>query len=244
MILINRIPYLSIKEDQGMPSLLLDIISSVFDKKDQDYINLSELKKGKISTQLSDILKVDIKKHTNGELMNILKSSLPLDYYFRKRRFIYLLRKPAPDIINNYGKKHSTLTLNKIASTLPFNTEEFANSVNSLIQTGLIQISIIPQSKGFGFKIIPINNNSTNEKEELKRAYIVLSKGKSYVKIFELRRFLNWSVNQFDNTIQKLWDKGDIELQESNPALLSDSEKTDSYRDKNNGLRILLIWRT
>ncbi|NLV26562.1 MAG: hypothetical protein GXY48_05280 [Methanomicrobiales archaeon] len=228
-----------------MPSQLLDILSYVFYKKNQDYINLSELKIGKTAIQLSDTLKINIKNHSNGELMNIIKPMLPSNYIFGKKgRSIYLFRKPPQDIIYDYTLKHSTLTLNRIASILPFTKEEFTLSVNTLIQNGQIKISIISQSKGFGCKIIPISYKKlTDEKEELKKAYDSLLKGKSYVKIFELRRYVNWSKEQFDSTIQKLWDDKVIELQESNPALLNDDEKKDSYRDKNNGLRILLIWR-
>lgn len=246
-----------------MSSQLLDKLSSIFDKKAQDYINLSELKNKEHATQLSKILDINIKKHSNGELMNIIKPLLPLEYSFKtKGKSIYLLRKTIPDIIYSYAKKHSSLTLNQIAPNLKFlYKDEFAISVNTLIQNRQIEISIILQSKGFGCKIIPFDHyKSINDTEEvtvepvltplshspenkLKSAYLKLLKGRSYVKIFELRRYVNWSKNQFDSAIQKLWDDKIIELQESNPALLSDDEKRDSYRDKNNGLRILLIWR-
>lgn len=222
-----------------------DIVTPLLDKKNTDYINLSDLKKGKIASQLSKILGINIKKHSNGELMNIIKSLLPSEYYFKKKgRSLYLLKKPSSEIVYFYAKKHPTLTPNSICSKLPFSREEFAYSVNTLLKEGSIEISIISQSKGFGFKITPIDReNKDNKKDELRRAYLRLLKGKSHVEIFELRRYLNWSREQFDFTIQKLWEGGVVELQESNPALLSDEEKKDSYRDKNNGLRILLVWR-
>jgi hypothetical protein len=228
-----------------MPSQLLEVLSSAFEKENIEYIKISDLKKGKIATQLSENLNENIRQHNNGELMNLIIPLLSEKFHFGKKgKSIYLFNKRSEDIIYNYAIKHSKLTLNQISTYLPFSKEEFANSVNILIKEGSIEISIIPQSNGYGCKIIPIGNRvAINEDEEFKKAYIELLKGKSYVKIFELRRYLNWPIRKFDVMIEKLWDDGIVELQASDPNLLIDEEKTDSYLDKNNRLRILIVWR-
>jgi len=95
-----------------MPPQLLELISSAFDKKNQDYINISEWKEKETATQLSKILDVNIKKFKHKELKNVIEPLLPSEYNFRKKRSIYIFRKSTLDIIYSYAVKHPTFTLN------------------------------------------------------------------------------------------------------------------------------------
>jgi hypothetical protein len=236
-----------------MQSQLSEVLIKFFNEKKRDYFTITELK-DELSKPLSNILGVNIKKATQVVIRDSIDPYLTSEYSIKKvGRSIFLKKSPILDIDLNFARKYPKLTLNEIYSKLPLTQEEFANAINKYIKSGAIEISIIPQSKGLGVKIIPkdIKNitipkdikSKINEEEEIKKAYSEISHGRNHVKIFELRRYLKWPEKQFDMAIQKLWEEGVVDLQASSQNLLNNEEQRDSYRDKNNTLRILLLWR-
>jgi len=179
---------------------------------------------------------------SNREFVVLIEPLLPEEYsVYKKGIRIYLLRTSVQDCILSYIADKSPITVKKINAYLPFRREEIADTITNLVHSGAINLKIIVQTNDYGI-LLDVKTELTSS-DAIKKAYDLIRKEKNYVKIFELRRYLNWSKERFDSHLQALWDTGAIELQASDPLLLDDDQRRDSYMDKNRTLRILLIWR-
>jgi hypothetical protein len=236
-----------------MSSDLFKEFPRFFETNKHDFISFTNLK-AKHSGLLSEIVGINISTINQEELEDKLKPHLPSGFSItHKGNSRYLYRLPITDFIINYACIHPALTINKMYPHLKMRREEFSAAIDAIIKSGTVDIFIVPQKNGFGVRIIPKDiskgmrpeeiNTINDEIEEIKRAYSKISRGRNYVKIFEIRRYLKWPVEKFDKAIQKLWDDGVIDLQASSQNLLDKEEQRDSYLDKNNTLRILLLWR-
>lgn len=217
-----------------------DILSTVFDKYKKDYLTITQLKKS-FPKGVERILGHQVKKLNNKEFIDSIKPLLPNTYFIHKKgNSIYLLRAPIQDIILSYITQRSPISIRNVSKYLPFQKGQIAEAVNNLARSGAIELQIVAP-KDFNVQIlIPERPDSTLE---IKKPYDIIRKDRNYVKIYELRRYLNWPKQAFDSCIQSLWDAGVIELQASDPQLLTEDQRRDSYMDKTHTLRILLIWR-
>lgn len=225
-----------------MESTIIEALEKIFEKQKKDYLPFSQLKKF-LPASVITYLSINIKKISQKDLELHISPHLPPEYSFcKKRNTRYLLRRSVKDIVKYYLKANPDLTLNQVFSRLPFQRHEIAEMVNTLVEEGDAVIIAIPQTNSFGMNV-KVKEKGSYSVEEFRKGFQITSNGKSYVKIYELRRFLSWPTNEFDSCLQSLWDEGIIELQVSDPSLLTQEQQRDSYKDKSNTLRILLLWR-
>ena len=218
-----------------------DILIKVFEKHKKDLITITQLKKS-LPKDVDQILGLPVKKTNNKEFVCHIIPLLPNGYsIYKKGNRMSLLRGSIQDYILSYVIDKSPVTVKKLSAYLPFRKEEIADTVTALVYTGAINLKIIVQNGDYGIRLDAKKGSAPSD--DLKKAYDIVRKEKKYVKIYELRRYLNWSMERFDSCIQSLWDAGVIELQASDPLLLDEDQRRDSYMDKNRTLRILLIWR-
>ncbi|MDX8550285.1 hypothetical protein KHC33_11990 [Methanospirillum sp. J.3.6.1-F.2.7.3] len=234
-----------------MDSSFSDILENIFEKQKKDYLTFTSLK-SRLPASIKSVVSIDVKKTSNKDLEEIIKPYLPAGYIiYVKGNTRYLFRKSLQEVIISYLKANPNLSLNQVKANLPFKREELAEIINNLVDTGNAKTFIIAKKDGFGTRISIIDKNPDIKKNEniaytpeaFKEGFNAINKGKPYIKIFELRRFLAWPSSSFDTCMQSLWDAGVIELQASDPSLLTADQQRDSYRDKSNTLRILLFWR-
>jgi hypothetical protein len=228
-----------------MQSVLSEELTRFFDKEKRDYSSFTALK-SRISKRLSEITGSTITTKTPQQrIRDLIGPALGPEYTITKKaRTLYLVRGSMTGIVIRYLKAHPDTTLKQAYRYMPFSREEFAGLLNTVIDSGDISVRITPQAKDFGLKFDqkPVQSKGT-WKEEIRTAYARLSRGRSYITVYELRRDLNWPRPRFDAAIQGLWEEGTVELQASSQNLLTDDEREDSYRDRNDTLRILLFWR-
>lgn len=229
-----------------MDPVFTDILERIFDKQKKDFISFSSLKKS-LPASARSILHIDVKKASLKDLEAHITPYLPPGYSITKKGNVrYLLRRPLSDILVSYLKNNPDCTLNQAKKNLPFQPKVLVETINDLVERGIIRLLIVQQTKTFGIKCKVITKDVTpvsHSKEDFIQAIHTVLNGKPYVKIFELRRFLSWPAYEFDAMLQSLWNAGVIELQVSDPSLLTDDEQRDCYRDKKNTLRVLLFWR-
>ena len=218
-----------------------DILATVFDKHKKDYLTITQIKKS-LPKGVEQILGLQVKKITNTEFIERLKPQLSDTYSIHKKgNSTYLLRAPIQDIILSYITQRSPISIRMVSKNLRFQKGQIAEALNNLARSGAIELQIVAQSKDFNVQIlVPEKPDSSLE---IKKAYNIIRKDRNYVKIYELRRYLNWPRQAFDSYIQSLWNAGVIELQASDPQLLTEDQRGDSFMDTNHTLRILLIWR-
>ncbi|MCA1915885.1 hypothetical protein [Methanospirillum hungatei] len=218
-----------------------DILNQIFDKQKRDYLTITELKTS-LPKNIENFLGPQPKKGTNKKFIERLKPHLSEAYTKHKKgASTYLLRAPIQDIIHAYIVQKTSVSIRNVSKKLPFQKELIADALNALVQSGAIQLKIVPTSRDYMIQILVPER--PDPFREIKKAYDTIRMGKNYVKIFALRRFLNWPKHVFDSVIQSLWDAGVVELQASDPYLLTEDQRADSYMDKTHTLRILLIWR-
>ncbi len=218
-----------------------DILTQLFDKQKRDYLTITQLKKS-LPKGVERILGHQVKKLNNKEFIDSIKPFLPNTYSIQKKgNRTYLLRAPIQDIILAYIAQRSPISIRNVSKYLPFKKGEIADTINTLARSGAIELQIVAQSKDFNVHILVHENPDFSL--EIKKAYDIIRKDRNYVKIYELRRYLKWPKNVFDSCIQSLWDTGVVELQASDPQILTEDQRIDSYMDTNHTLRILLFWR-
>ncbi|WP_319579498.1 hypothetical protein [uncultured Methanospirillum sp.] len=193
-----------------------------------------------------------LKNSEDQDVIKIINSIKPQPFIYTKifprgeRKYIstYTPIELCLQCITEYPQ----LTINQISTKLPFKKEELTQILNVLIKEGKIGIEIelkVGNRSKWVFKlkseVTPITNYNS-DRTELKRAYDNLERGRGYVEIYEIREHLKWERDQFDNLLETLWVQGDIVLQTSNQESLTQKQRDDSFLDRENTLRILLLW--
>ncbi len=224
-----------------MDCTLQDILTQLFDKQKRDYITITQLKTS-LPRDVEKILGPRVKNVTNKKFIERIKPHLSEPYTIHKKGAgTYLLRAPIQEIIHAYIAQKAPVSIRNVSKKLPFQKGQIAEAVNALAQSGAIQLQIVAQSRDYTVQFfVPERSDPTLV---IKKAYDIIRKDRNYVKIYELRRYLNWPKQVFESAIQSLWDAGIVELQASDPLLLTEDQRSDSYMDTTHTLRILLIWR-
>lgn len=242
-----------------MNTAVTEAITTIFEKRKKNFITFTQLRTD-LPENVCNMLSIPLQRSTNREIEAYIRPHLPPGCsLYKTGNRTYLLQNSAQDIILAFIKSKPTLTLDQIKSRLPFKREEVTNLINDLNAQGRVIIRIKTLSSSFGIQVIPQDPPSpvphkgspetkvpAERKEngaDFREGYDTIRRGRSYVKIFELRRYLSLPQDEFDSEIQSLWDQGVIELLASDPSLLKEEERRDSYRDKSNTLWILLTWK-
>jgi len=70
-----------------------------------------------------------------------------------------------------------------------------------------------------------------------------LDHGKIFVRIFEVRRKLVWSVERFDSMLVKLMDEAVIQLHAGDNTTMTKEDIRDSFIDDNGFIHFTMTWR-
>ena len=84
---------------------------------------------------------------------------------------------------------------------------------------------------------------SQNDRVLFKEAFDALDRGRIFVRIFEVRRKLNWPCEKFDTMLVKLRDEAVIQLHAGDNTSMKKDEIQDSFIDDNGFLHITMTWR-
>ena len=83
-----------------------------------------------------------------------------------------------------------------------------------------------------------------NEHIQLFReAFDSLDRGKIFVRIFEVRRKLGWSVERFDAMLEYLRDEAIIQLHAGDNTSMTKEDILDSFIDENGFIHFTMTWR-
>ena len=172
-----------------------------------------------------------IKKYPNKSHLQI-KNALPI------------VPKTTIQILNRLiADRKITVSFNE--STSPFTpklsmSESATGTVNDSKKDSKSNQTNIPKKSTLSETTNPPSQQKSSV--QFKDAYFKLVKGRRFVKIYEIRRALNWDRDSFDRLIEKLRDDGQIFLQQADISKMGENDIKDSFIDENNILMILVTW--
>jgi hypothetical protein len=182
----------------------------------------------------------------------------------RGGRYVYLsLRLPEESLLFRLLLKRAGKTPS--ANNTPFRKEEFVDVLNRLIAQGKIFVRLNKDCKPLLFpahgtceaaaeaeaeklseKKKTIETGETEERksiseERFENAYRELEMGKFFVRVCDIRRYLDWG-REFDRMTAELRDAGKIQLQSGDTAYFGERDIADSFIDENGFRMLTLMW--
>jgi hypothetical protein len=130
----------------------------------------------------------------------------------------------------------------------PLKDDERQNGLNQLVDDGLVKIKLnkgllpcVFRANGEGVVTQPPVGPITEE--AFRAAFQELERGKSYVRICDMRRRLNWTEQEFDTKLKKLRDEGKIQLQVGDIDFFNEQDLRESFVDENGFRMLKIVWR-
>lgn len=119
--------------------------------------------------------------------------------------------------------------------------------LNSMITEGRVRVEI---SGAYSIKLtlpaLPVADPGITRDDDLmqlEKAFSLVSRGRVFVGIYEVRRSLGWSRERFDSALELLRRQGVVQLHAGDNSGLKPDEVEDSYIDTNRFLCITMTWR-
>ena len=132
---------------------------------------------------------------------------------------------------------HPEMSVIELAKELSLKKNEFFDAINYCLQIDAVSVHVFLNDPEIDFKFFIANEKT------LKVGYDALhSDHAEYVMIHRLRHHLNWSRDAFDSLLDNLEKVGVIQLQASDPGLLTAEEQKDIYV-RNDAQKMLLYWQ-
>ena len=222
--------------ERSVTEELLDILK----KKNTDYIRLSTLPDGFMkrlglakSPKVSRIA-AKLSPHLGNDL--VIKNVAASKYLALKLPDEVLLCR----IVEKNNGKIPRM------DRIPFRKDDFFHILNQLIEKGAARHTYVKTRNDYSAVISFEEDSSTPPAASeggFKAAYQALERGKSYVRICDMRRYLNWTVQEFDEMLTGLRDSGRIHLEDGAPSGFTEEDIRDSFIDESEFRRLIIVWR-
>ena len=232
------------------------------DKSIVDVIqSLLEKNKGFMTVKrLSDSIGIDgkrelgIRKGESGKVIRRkIEQSSGDSFMFRmKGRSVYILEpcEPSEFVLGLLSEKKAFDT--RLVRALPFTKAEFASVVNELVDEGRAVVrlndDLVPKiyRAGGGVRAARYAGGSDDAgeytREKFREAFENSDKGRTFVRIFRMRRYLGWPREVFDDMVRKLRNEGAIFVHRAEPTVLKPDEFDDGFLDEYGDMNGTVTW--
>lgn len=134
---------------------------------------------------------------------------------------------------------------------IPFSKAEFVALLNELIEEGRAVVKI---SEDFAMKIYRTDgmkavqsadvsvDDGEYTRDRFREAFENSDKGRSFVRIFKMRRYLGWPREVFDNMVRELRNNEVIFVHRADPTVLSPDEYDDGFFDEYGHMNGTVTW--
>jgi len=234
--------------EQNMTEQLVKFLQ----EKKVDFVTLSKLP-ASLKKQLGLI--------SGAKAADVVKSLTPhlsgrLEIRKKSNSTYLLLKQPLDDVLLRVLSPRGGETVGKLKMKVPFKPDEVGEALNQLVDKGSIKIklnkSLLPcvyPAEGEGnVKKDTVTDPSVDPRvivgeEPFRVAFRKLAGGKSYVRICDMRRCLNWSAQDFDAMLKKLRNAGQLQLQEGDTDFFTKQDIDESFVDENGFRMLTMKWR-
>ena len=221
-------------------------LAGVLKKKKADYISFGKLY---VTLPAALSMQLGLTSGSNGtQIAKILSPHLGDDLAIRNgARSKYLAFKLPDEILLSRIVKKNNGKIPRM-DWIPFKKDEFFGILNRLIEQGAIRHKYVKKQNSY----VPIlalvegprlSKNANVSEEKFKTAYQELERGKFYVRICDIRRYLNWTVLEFDAMLTGLRDSGKIQLETGDTDFFTKEDICESFVDENGFRRLTMVWR-
>jgi len=226
-------------------------ILSYFNKINKDYCTLAQIRNGltKESRMQTGITQKTPPTIVKKKLLPYLKKDVCITNGYKSNLFITKKIGDEKLIINAIEKKPQSSASLKLHFPIPNN--RLVIILSQLISSGQLKVELDQNHK----VKLSVSQNAINiadtvtidrivdDRILLKQAHDAVCNGRTYVRIHEIRDYLNWSKERFDLTLESLARDYAIQLHYGDPSLLTAEELKHSYLDNDGEICITLTWR-
>ena len=187
---------------------------------------------------------------TVGSLQAILNPLLGNQLKIFRKRTVYLgLNQSSTDFILNVLDRDKGNSFKQLNRNLPFTIGELTASLNQLLEGGKIYTILRKTDQ------LPLFLNrlcadkkmdvslEKNERQDFHNAYQEIGKGHGFVRLYQLKAYLEWSEKKFKNVLRELMSHYDIELHPGDPTSLNEKQLKNSFIDTDGELYLTVSWR-
>ena len=231
---------------------IADFIQGILDKhngfmKVKDIVPL-------ISIDMKRKLCLKGKKTSAAAVIKRLENVLADEFIFRKSgntKYIFTPCLPS-DIVMSFLKSGEPVSPKALVKRLPFTKSEFADIISRLEASGkIITIYNEKLEASIVMNDLSLENGQTENQQELsgeytpekfREAFEKSDKGRTFVRIFKMRRYLRWPREVFDNMVMALLREGKIFVHPAEPTVLKPDEYEDSFMDEFGDMNGTVTW--
>lgn len=227
---------------------IVDQLIALLEKKNRDFLPLKSVRDALPAAVLRDLnlkrrvssvsdIRTQLEPHLNQQLMLI-----------EGPRTTYLgYRMSTETLILKQLRKKPGLSSRQLKQQLPFKETAFIQALNRLLSSSKLRCQLKPSTHIALLEAVQGADETTDseridDKTTFENAFKTVGRGKQFVRIHQIRGYLNWDDERFDAVLEKLKSEFSIQLHAGDPSLLTEEELRDSYRDKKGRLRITINW--
>lgn len=218
-------------------------------KRNRDYLTVRSVRDALSSRQLKQL---DLVKGKSSVAMVIDKLRPYFKETFREfvgPRTVYIgFNLSIEELIIRKLAKNGALSSKQLRNQLPIKNREFILEINRLLSSARITCTLNEKSHlPVSFRVsdpAKLQEVVSGENDALlfENALKKIGKGSHFVRIHEIRDYLNWPRSRFNSVLERLKAELAIQLQGGDPSLLTEAELKHSYVDEKGRVRITVTW--
>ena len=228
---------------------LEDLINEILANNSKPYMTVTQLLNAikKNESRLESF--VEIRK---DNIENLVGNK----FTFVKKRAKYIVKPcEAADLVLAELSKTSGKSPKQIALVMPFTKKDCQKVINELIEEGRAKIILNEALEPRIFladsktktrtenpTVVPEKTNKQYTREEFKKAFDKLDKGRIFVRICDLRKELKWPREIFDEMLVNLRDEEIIAMRIGDASLMTQEEVENCFVDENNFRMGTVTW--
>lgn len=196
------------------------------------------------------------KKSSPSKILNVLEPLLGDSLKtFKGPRSLYIgFNITSENMILDFIKTSPGISTKQLGNKLPMLKKEYLSELNMLIRKKIVCCTVNDlhnpklelykdQKKGILQEDTSENaDDSDYNQDAFKSAYDKIGKGRNFVRIHQIREYLNWPDLQFDKVLEQLMADYIVELHGGDPGSLTQEQIENSYTDNKGILYITLTW--
>ena len=249
-------------------SEIIKAINGLFDKKQKTFLTATAVRSGLPASVKKKLDFIGKEKITPAETVKRLKPCLDGRFTvyrgYRNNTYIGLTRPPEFFLVEKLQRSKTEVTIGELTINLPLPKQAWQPIVNDLMSRGVIVCAFFKTDKNTPY--LRLANAATDEtdflpnvpktpapekksppnpaldRQAFREAYKTVGKGRSFVRIHQIREQLGWSRERFEQTLLDLLDNRFVRVNPGDNSALTAEEVENSFVGATGMLFITVTW--